>query len=105
MSSISGAQVVARALRDEGIRFSFGIPGAQNLELYDCLDHSPDIQPVLITDERKCALHGGRPCSRLWTAGLCSACAWGGPYTRALRNSRGLYGQRSAAGIGNRRSQ
>ena len=59
MSSISGAQVVARALRDEGIRFSFGIPGAQNLELYDCLDHSPDIQPVLITDERNAPFMAG----------------------------------------------
>ncbi|MBV8096635.1 MAG: hypothetical protein JO110_26005 [Acetobacteraceae bacterium] len=52
MTSLSGAQLVARALRDEGIRFAFGIPGAQNLELYDCLDHSADIRPVLVTDER-----------------------------------------------------
>lgn len=52
MNSISGAQTVARALSDEGIRFTFGVPGAQNLELYDCLDHSGEITPVLVTDER-----------------------------------------------------
>ncbi len=52
MNSMSGAQAVARALWDEGIRFTFGVPGAQNLELYDCLDHSGEITPVLVTDER-----------------------------------------------------
>jgi acetolactate synthase-1/2/3 large subunit len=59
MTSISGAQAVARALRDEGIRFAFGIPGAQNLELYDCLDHSADIRPVLVTDERSAPFMAG----------------------------------------------
>ena len=59
MTSISGAQVVVRALRDEGIRFTFGIPGAQNLELYDCLDHSADITPVLVTDERSAPFMAG----------------------------------------------
>ena len=68
MTSISGAQAVASALRGEGIRFTFGIPGAQNLELYDCLGQSADINPVLVTDERSApfmadglALACGRP--------------------------------------------
>jgi acetolactate synthase-1/2/3 large subunit len=59
MTSIGGAQQVARAPHDEGIRFAFGIPGAQNLELYDCLDHSADIRPVLITDERSTPFMAG----------------------------------------------
>jgi len=59
MTSISGAQIVAHALRDEGIRFTFGIPGAQNLELYDCLNNSADIQPVLVTDERSAPFIAG----------------------------------------------
>jgi acetolactate synthase-1/2/3 large subunit len=59
MTSISGAQAVARALRDEGIRVAFGIPGAQNLELYDCLDHLADIRPVLVTDERSAPFMAG----------------------------------------------
>jgi acetolactate synthase I/II/III large subunit len=59
MTGISGAQAVACALRDEGIRFTFGIPGAQNLELYDCLDHSADIHPVLVTDERSAPFMAG----------------------------------------------
>jgi acetolactate synthase-1/2/3 large subunit len=59
MTSISGAQLVARALQNEGIRFTFGIPGAQNLELYDCFDHSADIHPVLVTDERSAPFMAG----------------------------------------------
>jgi hypothetical protein len=59
MTGISGAQAVACALRHEGIRFTFGIPGAQNLELYDCLDHSADIHPVLVTDERSAPFMAG----------------------------------------------
>ena len=59
MTSISGAQMVVRALQDEGVPFTFGIPGAQNLELYDCLDHSADINPVLVTDERSAPFMAG----------------------------------------------
>lgn len=59
MTNLSGAQLVARALRDEGIHFVFGIPGVQNLELYDCLDQSEDIEPVLVTDERSAPFMAG----------------------------------------------
>jgi acetolactate synthase-1/2/3 large subunit len=47
-----GAQVVVRALEDEGVRFTFGIPGTHNIELYDALDSSEKIEPVLVTDEQ-----------------------------------------------------
>ena len=47
-----GAQVVVKALEDEGVRFTFGIPGTHNIELYDALESSRQIEPVLVTDEQ-----------------------------------------------------
>ncbi len=47
-----GAQVVVKALEDEGVRFTFGIPGTHNIELYDALESSKKIEPVLVTDEQ-----------------------------------------------------
>ncbi|MBI4412643.1 MAG: thiamine pyrophosphate-binding protein, partial [Deltaproteobacteria bacterium] len=47
----TGAQLVVEALEREGVRFTFGIPGTHNTELYDVLAHST-IQPILVTDEQ-----------------------------------------------------
>ena len=52
MSRMSGAEIVVRALEDAGVPFAFGIPGAQNLELYDVLGRSAKIRPILVTDEQ-----------------------------------------------------
>jgi acetolactate synthase-1/2/3 large subunit len=52
MAKISGAAIVVRALEDEAIPFAFGIPGAQNLELYDVLGSTTAIRPILVTDEQ-----------------------------------------------------
>lgn len=49
--SITGAQAVVRALEDEGVPFTFGIPGTHNIELYDALAAS-GVRPVLVTDEQ-----------------------------------------------------
>ncbi len=49
--SITGARAVVRALEDEGIPFTFGIPGTHNIELYDELAQSR-VRPVLVTDEQ-----------------------------------------------------
>ncbi len=43
---------MVKALEDEGVRFTFGIPGTHNIELYDSLDRSERITPVLVTDEQ-----------------------------------------------------
>jgi acetolactate synthase I/II/III large subunit len=48
---LTGGEIVARALADEGIRFAFGIPGTHNIELYDALATSP-VRPVLVGDEQ-----------------------------------------------------
>ena len=50
--SASGAELVVRALEDEGIRLAFGIPGTHNIELYDELATSDKVRPILVTDEQ-----------------------------------------------------
>ena len=47
----SGAWLVVRALESVGIRWTFGIPGVHNTELYDELDRSESITPILVTHE------------------------------------------------------
>jgi acetolactate synthase-1/2/3 large subunit len=48
----SGAHLVVRALEDEGVPFTFGIPGTHNIELYDALAASEKVTAVLVTDEQ-----------------------------------------------------
>jgi acetolactate synthase-1/2/3 large subunit len=50
--AMTGAEVVVRALEDEGIELAFGIPGTHNIELYDALAVSKAVRPVLVTDEQ-----------------------------------------------------
>jgi acetolactate synthase-1/2/3 large subunit len=47
-----GGELVVRALEDEGVRWTFGIPGTHNTELYDALERSKSIEPILVTDEQ-----------------------------------------------------
>jgi len=52
MTKMTGADIVVRALEDEGIAFTFGIPGTHNIELYDSLARSEKVRVVLVTDEQ-----------------------------------------------------
>jgi len=47
----TGAWIAVRALEALGITYTFGIPGVHNTELYDELNSSPSITPVLVTHE------------------------------------------------------
>jgi acetolactate synthase-1/2/3 large subunit len=47
----TGAALAIYALEEIGVRFTFGIPGVQNTELYDELDSSNRITPILVTHE------------------------------------------------------
>ncbi len=47
----TGADLAVLALENLGIRWTFGIPGVHNTELYDALDRSELITPVLVTHE------------------------------------------------------
>ncbi|MCX7156996.1 MAG: thiamine pyrophosphate-binding protein [Rhodocyclales bacterium] len=47
----TGAWIAVRALEALGIKYTFGIPGVHNTELYDELNSSEQITPVLVTHE------------------------------------------------------
>jgi len=47
----TGAQLAVRALENLGVLFTFGIPGVHNTELYDELNKSKTITPILVTHE------------------------------------------------------
>jgi acetolactate synthase-1/2/3 large subunit len=51
MMKKTGAWLAVYALEQLGIRYTFGIPGVHNTELYDELDKSERITPVLVTHE------------------------------------------------------
>jgi acetolactate synthase-1/2/3 large subunit len=61
---LTGGEIVVRALEAEGIRYTFGIPGTHNIELYDALGDSKLVTPVLITDEQS----AGFMADGLWRA-------------------------------------
>lgn len=47
----TAAWLAVHALEELGVRYTFGIPGVHNTELYDELNSSPKITPVLVTHE------------------------------------------------------
>jgi acetolactate synthase-1/2/3 large subunit len=47
----TAASLLREALEDLGVRFTFGIPGVHNTEIYDELARSERIRPVLVTHE------------------------------------------------------
>jgi acetolactate synthase-1/2/3 large subunit len=48
----TGAELVVKALEEEGIPYTFGIPGTHNIELYDALSESDSVKAFLVTDEQ-----------------------------------------------------
>lgn len=49
---MNGAQIIVRALDEEGVTHGFGIPGTHNIELYDVMSDAKNFHPVLVTDEQ-----------------------------------------------------
>ena len=47
----TGAWLARYALEQLGIRYTFGMPGVHNTELYDELNNSETIQPIMVTHE------------------------------------------------------
>lgn len=47
----TGAWLVRYALEQIGVKYTFGIPGVHNTEIYDELNKSEQIRPVLVTHE------------------------------------------------------
>ncbi len=51
-SLISGAEIILRALRDQGVRHLFGYPGGAILPIYDALHGQKDILHILVRHEQ-----------------------------------------------------
>jgi len=47
----TGAELALFALEQIGVKYTFGIPGVHNTELYDALNSSDQITPILVTHE------------------------------------------------------
>jgi acetolactate synthase I/II/III large subunit len=47
----TAASLLREALENLGVRHTFGIPGVHNTEIYDELEKSPQVTPVLVTHE------------------------------------------------------
>ena len=51
-TEMSGAEMVIRALRDQGVSHIFGYPGGAVLPIYDALFHEPRLKHVLVRHEQ-----------------------------------------------------
>ena len=71
MPRLTGGEIVTRALEEEGIAFTFGIPGTHNIELYDALARSDKVRPILVTDEQSASFMA----DGLWRASSMLGCA------------------------------
>jgi acetolactate synthase-1/2/3 large subunit len=49
---LTGAEMVVRALRDQGVDHVFGYPGGAVLPIYDALFHEPELTHVLVRHEQ-----------------------------------------------------
>ncbi|MBT3702952.1 MAG: thiamine pyrophosphate-binding protein [Alphaproteobacteria bacterium] len=47
----TGAELAVHALEQIGVRYTFGVPGVHNTEIYDEMNSSDQIHPVLVTHE------------------------------------------------------
>ena len=55
MSATTAGRAVVDALRAEGVRFVFGLPGGHVLSIYDALYDTPEIRHVLVRHEQAAA--------------------------------------------------
>lgn len=49
---LSGAEIVIRSLKDEGVEFVFGYPGGAVLHIYDALHNQSDVEHILVRHEQ-----------------------------------------------------
>ncbi|WP_028470423.1 acetolactate synthase 3 large subunit [Neptunomonas japonica] len=52
MELLSGAEMVVRALRDEGVKFIYGYPGGALLHVYDAIFQQEEVEHVLVRHEQ-----------------------------------------------------
>ena len=52
MEMLSGAEMVVRALQDEGVEYIFGYPGGSALHIYDAIFRQQKVQHILVRHEQ-----------------------------------------------------
>ncbi|MFT2112248.1 acetolactate synthase 3 large subunit [Marinomonas sp. 2405UD68-3] len=52
MELLSGGEMIARFLKDEGVEFIYGYPGGAALHIYDALHRQSDVQHILVRHEQ-----------------------------------------------------
>ena len=52
---LSGAEILVRSLKDEGVEFLFGYPGGAVLHIYDALYRQDDVKHILVRHEQAAA--------------------------------------------------
>ncbi|MCL4315488.1 MAG: acetolactate synthase 3 catalytic subunit [Gammaproteobacteria bacterium] len=52
---LTGAEILVRALKDEGVEYVFGYPGGAVLHIYDALYKQEDVQHILVRHEQGAA--------------------------------------------------
>ena len=53
---LSGAEMVVRALQDEGVEYIFGYPGGSVLHIYDALFQQDSVSHILVRHEQALSL-------------------------------------------------
>ena len=72
----SGARVLAEALKAEGVKYVFGLPGVQNFDvLYDGLYDVLDVRPILVRHEEAAAFMAYAYARLTGEPGICSGTA------------------------------
>ena len=56
MELITGAEILVRCLKEEGVEYLFGYPGGAVLHIYDALYVQEDVKHILVRHEQA-ALH------------------------------------------------
>ena len=52
MELLSGAEMVVRFLRDEGVKYIYGYPGGALLHIYDALFKEKEVTHILVRHEQ-----------------------------------------------------
>ncbi|MDS4059869.1 MAG: thiamine pyrophosphate-binding protein, partial [Candidatus Contendobacter sp.] len=55
MEPITGAEILVRCLKEEGVEYLFGYPGGAVLHIYDALYNQDDVKHVLVRHEQAAA--------------------------------------------------
>jgi len=74
MVQVSGARIVAEALKSEGVRYVFGLPGSHSCDvLYDGLYDVPEVKPILVRHEEAGAFMAYAYARLTGEPGVCTA--------------------------------